>query len=278
MDHGLFGKTASIVFAAGKGSRMTGYEGNKTLLPLVPSGSVAYQGSRPLLVEVLENLPSGPKGIVVHYRAEEVEAATGEYKVEYIPQPQINGTGGALLAAKAFLEETSADFVIITMGDVPLIRSSSYQRLLKQLNENKLVVLAFEPRDKAQYGLLDVADGRVRGIIEWKYWRFYSPERQKKLRFCNAGVYAAERLTLLRYMVSLAKKPHLVEKQWGDRRVTIEEFFLTDIIELMSRNGVAVGMVSADEQEVMGVDTPQALAFAQQRYAALLHSGSGAGG
>lgn len=268
MDRRVSGKTGSIVFAAGKGSRMTGYEGNKTLLPLLPSTS-PYEGSRPFLVEVLANLPPGPKGIVVHHFAENIEAATRGLGASYIPQPQINGTGGALLAAKAFLEKATTDFVVITMGDVPLIRASTYALLLEKLNESKLVVLAFEPCDKAQYGMLRIVDNRVTGIVEWKYWRSYPPEQQRHLRFCNAGVYAAERLALLKYMALLAKKPHPVQKQWGDKQVTIEEFFLTDIVELMSLNGVAVGMVLADEEEVMGVDTPQALAAAQKKYAAM---------
>jgi len=32
-------KTASLILAAGRGTRMTGYEGNKTLLPLIPTES-----------------------------------------------------------------------------------------------------------------------------------------------------------------------------------------------------------------------------------------------
>jgi molybdopterin-guanine dinucleotide biosynthesis protein A len=61
----MMNEVASVVFAAGRGSRMTGYEGNKTLLPLVPAHGSLYEGERPLLVEVLENLPPGPKGIVI---------------------------------------------------------------------------------------------------------------------------------------------------------------------------------------------------------------------
>src|SRR5271157_5085580 len=128
---------ASIILAAGRGSRMTGYSGNKTLLPLVP-GESAYEGSRPLILEVLDNLPAGPKGIVVNYREEEVRRATEGRGISFIHQPVTNGTGGALLAARSFLASTDADRVIITMGDVPLIRSSTYQRLLDLLEQHEL--------------------------------------------------------------------------------------------------------------------------------------------
>ena len=99
---------------------MRGYAGNKTLLPLIPGKSL-YEGSRPLIREVLDNLPAGPKGIVVNYRAEEVRRATEGLGISFIHQPVTNGTGGALLAARSFLESADADCVIITMGDVPLI-------------------------------------------------------------------------------------------------------------------------------------------------------------
>ena len=109
---------ASIIFAAGRGTRMAGYCANKTLLPLIP-GESPFDGSRPLIREVLDNLPAGPRGIVVNYLQEEVRRATQAPGISYIPQPVINGTGGALLAAHSFLDSTHADRIIITMGTSP---------------------------------------------------------------------------------------------------------------------------------------------------------------
>jgi len=257
---------ASVVFAAGKGSRMVGYEGNKTLLPLI-AGASAYEGSHPLLVQVLSCLPPGPKGIVVNYRREEVRKATQDFGAAYILQPDTNGTGGALLAARSFLESVSRDAVVITMGDVPLIRPGTYQRLVQKLEVNEFVILAFSPEDKAQYGMLEMEGSRVISIVEWKYWRDYSPERREALRFCNAGVYAAGRVNLIKYLDRLAGRPHHVRKQRGDQWVEIEEFFLTDLVEMMGEDRVPTGIVEASEDEVMGVDTPEALRLAQLRYA-----------
>ncbi len=259
-------ETVSVIFAAGKGSRMKGYEGNKTLLPLISEASL-YNGRRPLLIEVLENLPPGPKGIVVHHFAEQVREAAADHAAEFIFQPETNGTGGALLAATSFLQSVVHEKTIITMGDVPLIRSATYDKLVGQLSKNDLAVLAFNPDDKAQYGLLEFDGDRVKKIVEWKYWRSYPADRQGVLRFCNAGVYAAKRSVLLEYMAQLAGKPHHVQKKWGDRQVTVEEFFLTDLIELMSMDGRRVGMVIADVAEVTGVDTPEALKYVQHQYA-----------
>ncbi len=255
---------ASIIFAAGRGTRMTGYGGNKTLLPLIPERS-AYEGSRPLISEVLDNLPPGPRGIVVNYLAQDVRRATMGQWTSYIDQPETNGTGGALLAARSFLTSTEADRVIITMGDVPLIRPATYRRLLDLLARCDLALLAFEPRDKAQYGMLEMDGEQVTGIVEWKYWKDFSPERRSRLRYCNAGVYASAKPTLLKYMDRM--EPHKVEKQRNGEWVVIYEYFLTDIAGMMNRDGLLVGMTPAPEEEVAGVDTPESLEAAQKLYA-----------
>jgi bifunctional UDP-N-acetylglucosamine pyrophosphorylase / glucosamine-1-phosphate N-acetyltransferase len=257
---------ASIILAAGKGSRMLGYSGSKTLLPLIP-GASRFEGEQPMLLAVLNNLPPGPKAIVVHHRAEDIRRATRGMPVSYIFQPVTNGTGGALLAAAPFLETVNADQVLITMGDVPLIRNATYQRLLERLAIDDLVLLAFAARDRAQYGMLETEEKRVRRIIEWKYWREFATTEQIRLQYCNAGVYAAKRQALLRYLEPLAKRPHFVQKQSGNEWVTIEEFFLTDLVEMMSEAGEAAGFVLVEETEVMGVDTPQTLEIAQKLYA-----------
>ena len=63
--------TASLILAAGRGSRMKEFHGSKTLLPLIPRES-PYKGDRPIILEILNNLPSGPKAVVVNHRKEDV--------------------------------------------------------------------------------------------------------------------------------------------------------------------------------------------------------------
>ncbi|RMD57718.1 MAG: MobA-like NTP transferase domain containing protein, partial [Nitrospirae bacterium] len=112
---------------------MKGYDGNKTLLPLIPKKGI-FEGERPMLIEVLEKLPLGDKAIVVNYKKEDVISATKDMNVVYCYQKVRNGTGGALIAAEDFIKHTLHDAVIVTMGDVPLIRSSTYERLLYSLS------------------------------------------------------------------------------------------------------------------------------------------------
>jgi len=262
-------EVASIIFAAGRGTRMTGYSGNKTLLPLIPERSL-YDGSRPLIMEVIYNLPAGPKGIVVNHCAEDVQRITEGPGISYIYQPVTNGTGGALIAARSFLESADAERAIITMGDVPLIRAVTYGRLMALLDCCALALLAFEPGDKAQYGMLETDGDRVSGITEWKYWKDFPIERRNRLRYCNAGVYAARRADLIRYVERLEKMPHEVRKHHNGEWITMKEYFLTDLAGMMNEDGLQVRLTVAPEEEVNGVDNPESLKTVQALYAGLM--------
>ncbi len=252
----------SVVFAAGKGTRMKGHSGNKTLLPLVPRDSL-YEGDRPMLLHILDRLPPGPKAVVVHHRKEEVLRATQDLGVTACEQPVMNGTGGAILAARPFLKRVPADRVIITMGDVPLVRRRTYASLLDRLEERSFVVLGFIPEDPKRYGLLEASGDSVRSIVEWAHWHRLPPGGRKNLRVCNAGIYAARRDVLLHYLDRLEEQPHVVQKEREGGVQEIQEYFITDLVALMAGDGLRTGYVLADESEVMGVDDPSSLEAAQ---------------
>ncbi|HIJ69523.1 MAG TPA: NTP transferase domain-containing protein, partial [Deltaproteobacteria bacterium] len=209
------------------------------------------------------------RGIVVNYDAEQVRRATEGQGISFVYQPVSNGTGGALLAARSFLNSADADRVIVTMGDVPLIRSATYYRLLDLLGRFDLTLLAFESKDRGQYGMIEMEGQRVTRIVEWKYWKDFPLERQSRLRYCNAGVYAAGKTTLLRYLDQMEKRPHDVRKQQNGQWITIKEYFLTDLAEMMNEDGLLVGMTPTPEEEVVGVDTLESLEAVQKLYARL---------
>jgi len=255
-----------MILAAGRGSRMTGYGGNKTLLPLNP-GKTPYEGSSPILLHILTHLPPGPKVVIVNHGKEDVITATKDLGVSYREQPELNGTGGALLAAVDFLEAESADHIIITMGDVPFVRTATYNRLTEHLKDHSLVVLGFIPELKKQYGVLEVEGDQVRKITEWKYWNAYPEQTKQLFRICNSGIYAVRRDVLLRYLPVLASRPHVVGKEVGGRLKDVREYFITDLVEYMQADGLRTGYIIAeDEEEVMGVDDLAALTRAQDIY------------
>jgi bifunctional UDP-N-acetylglucosamine pyrophosphorylase/glucosamine-1-phosphate N-acetyltransferase len=257
---------ASIILAAGRGSRMREFGGNKTLLPLIP-GESPYRGREPILLHILQSLPPGPKALVVHHNEQEVLRATRGMGLTYCHQPTLNGTGGALLAARDFLREIMTENTILTMGDIPLVLPDTYLRLASELEKVRMVILGFQPVDKKQYGILDISGNQVKRIIEWKYWKDFSEETRDALRLCNSGIYAVTRKILLPYLDRLASSPHLVLKEIRGTRQQVEEYFITDLVEYLDRDGIPVGYIKAeDEREVMGVDDLPALKGAQQIY------------
>lgn len=262
-------KTASLILAAGRGSRMKGFDGNKTLLPLV-SGESPFKGSHPILLHILINLPPGPKAVVINYKKEDLIHATRSLEISYYEQPLLNGTGGALIAARKFLETQDYDRMIITMGDVPFVSRATYLNLAEGLKANNLMVLGFRPSDKKQYGVLEIQDVNVRRIIEWEYWKTYPEERQRQLQICNSGIYGVRKDDLVQYLGILEERPHTVRKERRGELVEVEEFFITDLVELMQDNGLNVGYALAEqENEVMGVDDLPSLLKAQEIFALL---------
>jgi bifunctional UDP-N-acetylglucosamine pyrophosphorylase/glucosamine-1-phosphate N-acetyltransferase len=265
-DNSTGSEVAAIIMAAGRGSRMKGYAGNKTLLPLVPGSSI-YEGQNPLLIHIVDNLPTGPKAMIVHHCKEDVIRVTRSLGVIYCEQPKLNGTGGAILAARDFIESQSCDRFIITMGDVPFVRQETYTHLVDALNDNDIVILGFRPADKKQYGMLELEADRVAKITEWKFWKDYAPDVQSELTICNSGIYAVKKVALMNYLPILASRPQIVRKEVNGQMTDIEEFFITDLIEYMVADGKSVGYhVADDEIETMGIDDDDALQKAQSIY------------
>jgi bifunctional N-acetylglucosamine-1-phosphate-uridyltransferase/glucosamine-1-phosphate-acetyltransferase GlmU-like protein len=259
-------ETLSIILAAGRGSRMKGYEGNKVLLPLIPKASI-YQGDHPMILEVLKNLPPGPKAVVVHHKKEEVMSALAPLGVHFVFQPELNGTGGAVLAAKDLICRINPSRIIITLGDVPLVKKTTYQDLLFTLSSYDLSVLGFQPKDKKEFGIILVEGDAVRGIVEWKYWKNWPVSEIKRHNICNAGIYAMKTHPLLELIDELKIRPHVVQKILNGKSITFHEYFITDLIEFANERGYKVGLkVAKDEFEAMGVDDPESLRVVQDYF------------
>ena len=245
---------------------MKDYSGNKTLLPLI-AGTSPFCGRRPILRHIIENLPAGPKTVVVNHQKEDVIKATGSMGLCFCEQPVLNGTGGALLAAEDFIRQSDCENIIITMGDVPFVLPGTYRRLIERLSDTQMVVLGFNPYDKKKYGLLEIDGTGVSRITEWKYWKDYPPEKQAELSVCNSGIYAIKKTALVPYLPVLSQRPQIVVKKVNGVSTQIREFFITDLVEYMAADGLSIGCVMAeDEIETMGVDDPDALLTAQEIY------------
>jgi bifunctional UDP-N-acetylglucosamine pyrophosphorylase/glucosamine-1-phosphate N-acetyltransferase len=229
-----------IVLAAGQGKRM------RSALPKV----LHPLGGKPLLAHVLDTARElgARKTIVVHgHGAEAVRAAFANNDVQWVLQAEQLGTGHAVQQASSHVGKDAQ--VLILYGDVPLARTATLQRLLEAAGDG-LAITTAELDDPRGYGRI-VRDraGRVERIVEEKD----ASDAERAIREINAGLMALPGRRLGGWLAAI-----------GNRNAQ-KEYYLTDVVTLALRDGVAVNAVKVDDaMEVAGVNSKRELALLER--------------
>ncbi len=233
----------AIILAAGQGTRM------KSALPKV----LHPVGGMPMLGHVLEAVDAAgivQAHLVLGHGAEQVRAWLDTRPVEpphSVIQQQQLGTAHAVSQAMPEVPDTA--LVVVLYGDVPLIAAATLQALIDAAADGfaLLTVTLDEPRG---YGrILRDPQGRVTGIVEEKD---ASPE-QRAIREVNTGLIAAPARRLRRWLSHV-----------GNDNAN-REYYLTDVVGLAARDGVAIRTIhAASPEEVEGVNDPLQLARAER--------------
>ena len=236
-------KRAAVILAAGQGTRMKSATpkllhkvGGRTLLDRVID-TVEAAGCEKIIVVVGNHSP-GVRDLVIKRLGEGAIA---------VQEPPL-GTGHAVLAAQAALADFEGD-VLITNGDCPLLSPEDLVPLFTlRAAGAALSLLGFKPADPLLYGRLICGDDdHVLRIVEAKE---ATPE-ELAVGDCNAGMYCADRSQLYAWL----------------SRVTNDnakgEYYLTDIVGLATGEAKPVRASFAQENAVMGADTPAQLAQAE---------------
>jgi UDP-N-acetylglucosamine diphosphorylase / glucose-1-phosphate thymidylyltransferase / UDP-N-acetylgalactosamine diphosphorylase / glucosamine-1-phosphate N-acetyltransferase / galactosamine-1-phosphate N-acetyltransferase len=163
----------AVILAAGKGTRMNHLtkENNKTMLEV---------NGKPILAYKLDVLPKEVDEVIFvigHYGEKIKEYFGDEYcgrRIKYAVQEELNGTGGALHAAKDLLR----DKFLVLMGD-DLYSKKDLEELVKY----DLAVLGFEVEDPGQFGVIktDEKDNMIE-VIE-------APHSFHEYKLANTAVY-----------------------------------------------------------------------------------------
>ena len=241
-----------VILAAGKGKRMV------SDLPKV----LHQVGGKPLLAHVLataSRLDAAARVVVYGHGGETVKKAlANEPGVLWVEQAQQLGTGHAVAQALPAIDSSSV--VLVLYGDVPMIQAETLQPLVADARQGRLALLTVELGDPSGYGRI-VRDerGRVLRIVEHKE----ATPSERKLREINTGILAVSADKLSAWVAEL------------DNDNSQGEYYLTDIIALAVRDGVAVeAFTVAEPAEVEGVNDRQQLAelerFYQNRQAEML--------
>ncbi len=230
---------ASIILAAGKGSRM------KSDLPKV----MHCIGSAPMIDHVLKSATEAGavRNIVITGFGGEKVAQHIDGRAETAEQTELNGTGGAALCAREELTDFEGDAIVL-YGDGPFVRPETMQAVLaKRAAGFDVVAVAFAPPDPSGYGRMLLNGEELEGIVEHKD----CDAEQLKIEFCNLGVIAAKADVLFNLL-----------SQVGNDNAN-GEYYLTDVIGLARAAGKRCGVVMCDAEEATSVNSRAQLAEAE---------------
>ncbi|MFO0829991.1 MAG: NTP transferase domain-containing protein [Phycisphaerales bacterium] len=233
----------AIVLAAGKGTRM------KSDLPKVMHPALG----RPMVRWVVEAAKSaGVHGVtlIVGHGAELVRGEfAGEPGIAFATQEPQLGTGHAVdQARRHFMPARANDDVFVLCGDGPLIRPKTLAKLLSvHRADGAAATLATSVIDDPHgYGRIERdASGRFLRIVEQKD---ATPE-QRSIREVNPSYYCFRAADLFAALSNV------------DNKNANGEYYITDVFELLRREGKRVSVVDAvPPEDVLSVNTPEQLA------------------
>ncbi len=234
-------KTALIILAAGKGTRMNS-DLPKVLHPIA---------GEPMLIHALEAgrmLEPEHSIVVAGHAAEQVRAATlaHDLTIKVVEQTEQLGTAHAVAQARAALTGFEG-MALVLYGDTPFIRPETLEQMRDALAQNDVVVLGFEAKDPARYGRLVMDGQQLDRIVEFKD----ASEDERTITLCNSGVVACK-ADLLFDLIDVV-----------DNNNASEEYYLTDIVEIARARGLCATAVTCDEWETVGINSRAELAKAE---------------
>ncbi len=238
---------ALVVLAAGKGKRM----GNPDL-PKV----MALLSGKELLSYVLDQaaLLDSSRTIVIvgHQRQLVIDFLHRCYpRVEYAVQSEQLGTGHAVQQCEEQLKGFDGD-VLILSGDVPLLSAATLSDFVSDhiASASDVSVLSCFAPDPSGYGRI-VRDetGSFQAIVEHRD----ASEEQRTITEINSGIYVIKSPLLFSSL-------RVVQNSNAQ-----QEYYLTDVIGILRSKGHRVSAFSSsDFQELMGINTLEELARAEQ--------------
>jgi bifunctional UDP-N-acetylglucosamine pyrophosphorylase/glucosamine-1-phosphate N-acetyltransferase len=235
---------SSIVLAAGKGTRM------KSDLPKVMHPAA----DAPMVKWVVKaSREAGAKEVVlvVGHMAELVTAAfRGDAPAcHFVTQSPQLGTGHAVDQARPlFVQGLLGEHCFVLCGDGPLIRADTLRTLLQRhLTSGAAASLATSVvADPTGYGRIERdAQGQFRRIVEQKD----ATDAQRAIREINPSYYLFRTADLFDALTRVTNQN------------ASGEYYLTDVFELLLKDGKRVEVVDAvPPEDVLSVNTPEQLA------------------
>lgn len=232
----------ALVLAAGKGTRFRS-DKIKVLHPLLGKPMIH------LVVDCVLALRPEAVYVVVGYQKDQIMQEKFSGKVRFVIQKKQLGTAHAVLAAKEILRKQLQKDLLVINGDLALLRPETIRPMVRKHRRqgNALTFISTEMEDPTGFGRVTFLEDNVIRIVEEKD---ATPDVQK-IKEANVGIYLFRVKDLLQ---TLPKVSNINKKG---------EFYLTDIIEIMSRERKKVGIYKTPhQQEIIGINDRYELAKA----------------
>ena len=230
-----------LIMAAGQGTRMKSAV-PKVLHPVCGRALVAWP------IAAAKEAGAGRIGVIVS-PDRDISGALPD-GVETVPQPEANGTGGAVLAAADLIAGSGT--VIVLSGDVPLVSAELISAIV-ETHESEVAaatVVTAILDDPAAYGrVVRSPDGtEVDRIVEAKA-EGDATEAELSIKEINAGIYVFDGAALTDALPKLSN-----DNAQG-------EYYLPDTLPLIREaGGRIVAHVSPDPNVILGVNSRADLA------------------
>lgn len=234
---------ATIILAAGEGTRM------KSSLPKVLHNICG----KPMVQYLIDNVKSigiNKIIIIVGHKADLVK--DGIEGVKCIRQDELLGTGDAVSRARsAILKDNKIENVLILYGDTPLLSQDIIKKLIEKhaASEASCTLLTAQLKNPTGYGrVIRSSSNKIVKIVEELDASIY----EKVVEEINVGVYCFNKRALF----------YGLEKIKPDNKK--EEYYLTDIIEILAKSNMLVDSVATnDPEEFLGINTRSELSKAE---------------
>ena len=232
----------AVILAAGKGTRMKS-ELPKILHPICGQPILAY------VLQAARAVSAEPPVVVVGHGAQQVQRAFSAAFARFVTQDEQLGTGHAVMQAENLLRGQS-DLVLVTCGDMPLLRGETLQKLVDAQKSNPgafsmLTVLHDNPRGFGR--IVRDSAGRVTAIVE----EAQATPEQLAIKELNVAAYCFRADWLWDALHRIQASPK-------------GEYYLTDTVELAVRAGLSVQAIVIDDfTETIGINNRIHLAEAE---------------
>jgi bifunctional UDP-N-acetylglucosamine pyrophosphorylase/glucosamine-1-phosphate N-acetyltransferase len=226
--------THTIILAAGKGTRMN------TNLPKV----MQPLGGMSLIEHVISTAQEISKKItvVIGHQKNLLKEHLAEIDpiIDTVNQENQLGTAHAVKTASHLIQDDEK--VLILYGDVPLISTKTIQSLLD--SKNKCTLLSMILSDPTGYGrIVSNEENLALKIIEQKD----ASEDERKIKEVFTGILLIDGSLL---------RPALEEIS---NQNAANEYYLTDLVEILSSKGVKINCIQANPTEVLGANNKHEL-------------------